>query len=160
MEELNIYETTYQQAPDGADPGPDHLVGELLTHAQNIRRLAVDQFHPTVQAELKIPLALSSMQRLAQIRFSKVANDTLNALQRIGNPRRLTLAYLVYDDDLGDGYKSIPPLLIALSVFPNLRTLVLRNFQPWDLKDSPPFPPLPSVRYLLLSRVSPSPPIS
>ena len=157
LEELNIHATTFQPEPNAlaAEPASVHLVGELLVHAQHIRRLALDRFHPAVQAEPRIRLAFSSMHRLTQIRFSKVADNTLNALQRIGNPRRLTLAYLVYDDDLRDGYKSIPPLLTALSVFPNLHTLMLWNFKPWDLDDALPFHPLPSVRYLLLSRASP-----
>ena len=94
------------------------------------------------------------MHQLTRIRFSKIADGTLSALQCIGNPRQLTLAYLVYDDDLRDGYKSIPPLLIASAVFPNLHTLMLWNFTPPHPDDTIALPLLPSIHYLRLSQSS------
>ncbi|KAI1797108.1 hypothetical protein LXA43DRAFT_1147957 [Ganoderma leucocontextum] len=156
LEDLIIHATTFQRELNGAEPSqsPAQLIGELLVHAQNIRRLALDRFHPLVKTEAKISLAFSSMHRLAQIRFSKVADGSLNVLQRIGNPKRLTLAYLVYENDLRDGCRSLPPLLATLASFPNLHTVMLWKFKPWDPEDSAPLPPLPSVRYLLLSQAS------
>ena len=130
LEVLKIYASTFQREPSGDESAPIHLVGDLLTHAQNIRRLTLDRFYPTVHAEPRIPLAFFLMHQLTQIRFSKIADGTLNALQGVGDPRRLALAYLVYDDDPHDGYRSIPLLLIALSVFPNPHTLMLWNFTP------------------------------
>ncbi|PIL35286.1 hypothetical protein GSI_02011 [Ganoderma sinense ZZ0214-1] len=94
------------------------------------------------------------MQRLEQIRLSMVADGPLDVLQRIGNPKRLALASFVYDDEYADGGHSIPSLLTPLAVFPNLHTLMLWEFKPWPLDDALVFPPLPAVRYLLLSWAS------
>ncbi|KAM5539230.1 hypothetical protein V8D89_007103 [Ganoderma adspersum] len=151
LEDLKIHATTFQQEPDGAGPAPVQLIAELLSHAHNVRRLTLDEFHP------RIALALSSMQRLTQIKLSKVEDDTIEALQRIGNPKRLMLAYFVYDEEYADGGHTIPRLMNALARFPNLHTLLLWEFKPYYLDDeAPSFPPLPAVRYLLLSWAAPS----
>ena len=151
LEDLKIRATTFQPEPDGVEPVPVQLIAELLSHAHNVRRLTLDEFHP------RIGLALSSMQRLTQIKLSKVEDDAVDALQRIGNPKRLTLAYLVYDVEYEDGGHTIPRLMTALALFPNLHTLLLWEFHPYYLDDkTPSFPPLPTVRYLLLSWAAPS----
>ncbi len=138
----------------GTDFAQAHLLGDLLVAAQSIRELSLDRFHPLVRNQPKIPLALSTMNQLVHVRLAMIGDGTLDALQHLRNPKRLTLSYHTPYDDPLDEPKTLPPLLAALASFTNLHTLKLWNFTPPHPDDAVALPLLPSVRYLRLSESS------
>ncbi|PIL35288.1 hypothetical protein GSI_02013 [Ganoderma sinense ZZ0214-1] len=138
----------------GTDFGQAHLLGDLLVAAHNIRELSLDRFHPLVRKEPRIALAFAAMNQLAHVRLAMIGDGTLDALQHLQNPKRLTLSYHTPHDDPLDESKTLPPLLTALAAFPNLHTLKLWNFTPAHPDDAVALPLLPSIRYLRLSQSS------
>ena len=174
LESLTIHATTFEPervAFDSQDVDLDHiddlelelvgtdfsqadLLADLLDGAQNIRELSLDRFHSLVTKELSIALALATMHQLAHVRLAMVGDGTLDALQHLRSPKRLTLSYHTPYDDPLDEPKTLPPLLKVLASFPNLDALKLWNFTPPHPDDVVALPPLPSVRYLRLSQSS------
>ncbi|KAM5539232.1 hypothetical protein V8D89_007105 [Ganoderma adspersum] len=138
----------------GTDFCQAHLLGDLLDGAQSIRELSLDRFHSLVRKEPRISLAIAAMNQLAHVRLAMVGDGTLDALQHLRNPKRLTLSYHTPYDDPLDEPKTLPPLLTALAAFLNLHTLKLWNFTPPHPDDAVALPLLPSVRYLRLSQSS------
>nr|VWO99948.1 Endochitinase 2 (EC (Chitinase 2) [Ganoderma boninense] len=138
----------------GTDFAQAHLLGDLLVAAHNIRELSLDRFHSLVRNEPRVSLAFSAMNQLAHVRLAMIGDGTLDALQHLQNPKRLTLSYHTPHDDPLDEPKSLPPLLTALAAFPNLHTLKLWNFTPPHPDDAVALPQLPSINYLRLSQSS------
>ena len=138
----------------GTDFSQAHLLADLLDGAQNIRELSLDRFHSLVTKEPSIALALATMHQLAHVRLAMVGDGTLDALQHLRSPKRLTLSYHTPYDDPLDEPKTLPLLLKVLASFPNLHTLKLWNFTPPHPDNTVTLPLLPSVRYLRLSQSS------
>ena len=156
LENLTIHATAFEperSAPISQDPNSDevddleleligtdfaqaHLLAELLLHAQNIRELSFDRFHLLMKKEPRVALAFAAMDQLAHIRLAMIGDGTLDALQHLRNPKRLTLSYHTPDDDPLDEPKTLLPLLTALASFPSLHTLKLWNFTPPHPEDT------------------------
>ncbi|KAI0649561.1 hypothetical protein C8Q79DRAFT_903751 [Trametes meyenii] len=136
-----------------------HLIGDLLSRAQRIRRLSFERLHPCLDADPRIGPALAAMDQLVYAEFATVADGTFARLPQLGKALRcLRLSYVWDEDDaldvLEDETKTLPPLVAALTPLYRLHTLDLWNFTPPLGGASAAVARLPSIRELRLTTAS------
>lgn len=156
---------------------PEHLIGDILARAHNIKEILLHRFKPCMEEDARIGAAFRSLPRLVDVQLSSIDDSTLNDvlihaschnIQRIAlayhsdhtslhRDQRITASYHSYanTDGLLDESHSLTPLLSALARFPKLHTVKLYSFTPAEhLPSASTSTLLPSIRHLRISQTT------
>ncbi|KAI0749239.1 hypothetical protein C8Q80DRAFT_1269144 [Daedaleopsis nitida] len=152
---------------------PEHLIGDILTQAKNIKELFLHRFGPCMAEDARIGPAFRSLLRLVDVQLSSIDDSTLTDVLLHANNRNLQRIALAYHSDHDSSYQdqrispsyyrytnadglldephSLTPLLSTLAQFPKLHTVKLYSFTPTEHLSSVSTPALlHSIRHLRL----------